>query len=56
MSWATELAKTHDVFMSEYETNVNPDVDVIWKKEYAGNARPGDHKTRPRRVDVLVKL
>jgi DNA adenine methylase len=56
MSWATELAKTHDVFMSEYETNVNPDVDIIWRKEYAGNMRAGDKKTCPRRVDVLVKL
>lgn len=56
MSWATELAKTHDVFMSEYESNVEPDANIIWRKEYTGNARPGDHKTRPRRVDVLVKL
>lgn len=56
MSWATELAKTHDVFMSEYESNVEPDANIIWRKEYLGNARTGDQKTRPRRVDVLVKL
>lgn len=56
MRWATALAKTHDVFMSEYETNVNPDSNIVWRKEYAGNARTGDQKTRPRRVDVLVKL
>lgn len=56
MSWATELAKTHDVFMSEYESNAEPDANIIWRKEYAGNVRTGDQKTRPRRVDVLVKL
>lgn len=56
MSWATALAKTHDVFMSEYESNVESDANIIWRKEYAGNARTGDQKTRPRRVDVLVKL
>lgn len=56
MRWATTLAKTHDVFMSEYETNVNTDSNIVWRKEYLGNARTGDQKTRPRRVDVLVKL
>lgn len=56
MRWATALAKTHDVFMSEYETNVEPDANIIWRKEYLGNARAGDQKTCPRRVDVLVKL
>ena len=56
MSWATALAKTHDVFMSEYESNVELDANIIWRKEYAGNARTGDRKMRPRRVDVLVKL
>lgn len=56
MRWVKELAKTHDVFMSEYESNVEPDANIIWRKEYAGNARMGDQKTCPRRVDVLVKL
>lgn len=56
MSWATKLAKTHDVFMSEYESNVEPGASIVWRKEYAGNARTGDRKTCPRRVDVLVKL
>ena len=56
IAWAKELAKTHDVFMSEYESNVEPDANIVWRKEYLGNARTGDQKTRPRRVDVLVKL
>ena len=42
MRWATELAKTHDVFMSEYESNVEPDANIIWRKEYVGKARTGD--------------
>lgn len=56
ISWAKALAITHNVFMSEYESNVEPDANIIWRKEYAGNMRTGDQKTRPRRVDVLVKL
>ena len=56
MRWAKELAKTHLVFMSEYLQNVEPGANIVWRKESVGNARTGDQKTRPRRVDVLVKL